>query len=347
MLRQSQSAFEAARKDLGSVVNQARSELGKIGAPPTGDSTSLETNAAATSTPSSPTVDVKGKEKEKAPDVALANEQAEKGSEHLQTSPPLSPTLSSGLFSRIQAQLPPNLQPANISSAISSARSHTSLPSMDFNQLKSSITTNIQRAQTNINLGEAEKLAENYLSKLKASTEAFTKDAGEFFKDAVKVVQPDGTAMHEVPIVSGTDVWIFPSPIGTTGWGAGAVQTSEGTGTTNGSQSTFTARTLDGRGGATRSEALLRRLKYDPELIRLEPAQDTDISSLFETFIKDEVEKNGGIDGDAYLEKISALLAPGPNGQLDADAKALIDTRDVLGEKRTHSSPPFSTKMLP
>jgi len=201
---------------------------------------------------------------------------------------------------------------------------------VDFNQLKSSITTNIQRAQTNINLGEAEKLAENYLSKLKASTEAFTKDAGEFFKDAVKVVPPDGTAMHEVPIVSGTDIWIFPSPIGTTGWGAGAVQTSEGTVTTNGSQSTFTARTLDGRGGATRSEALLRRLKYDPELIRLDPAQDTDISSLFETFIKDEVEKNGGIDGDAYLEKISALLAPGPNGQLDADAKALIDTRDVL-----------------
>ena len=274
-------------------------------------------------TPASPARDVKGKEREKAPDVVLANE-AEKDP---QTSPPLSPTLSSGFFSRIQAQLPPNLQPAAISSAISSARSHSSLPSVDFNQLKLSVTTNIQRAQTNVNLGEAEKLAESYLSKLKASTEAFTKDAGEFFKEAVRVVPPDGTeGVHEMSVVSGTDVWVFPSPIGTPGWGAGKTLESEG------SLSMLTSsRSLDGRGGATRSQALLRRLKYDPELIRLDPTQDEDISSFFEAFVQD-VEKKGGIEGDAYLDKISTLLAPGPDGQLDADAKALIDTRDVLGK---------------
>jgi len=50
---------------------------------------------------------------------------------------------------------------------------------------------------------------------------------------------------------------------------------------------------------------------------------------FFEAFVRD-VEKKGGIEGDAYLDKISALLAPGPDGQLDADAKALIDTRDAL-----------------
>ncbi|KAF8332630.1 uncharacterized protein EI90DRAFT_2971397 [Cantharellus anzutake] len=327
----SQSAFEAARKDFGTVVSQARTELGKIATEVTSTSTSSTISANATANSSSPTRDVKGKGKETETIDAVETEPLEKGIEQSEASVPTSPT-SSSIFSRLQAQLPPNLQPNAISSAISAARSHSTLPSVDFNQLRSSVTANIQQAQTNLNFSEAEKLAESYLSKLKAGTESFAKDAGDFFKEAVKVVPPEeGVSTHEMPIVSGTDVWLFPSPIGTTGWGAGTIQKSEGTGTPRASTSISPpARSLDARGGATRSEALLRLLKYDPDLIRLDPAQDEDISSVFEKFVKEDVEKNGGISGETYIDKISTVLAPGPNGLLDADAKALIDTRDVL-----------------
>ena len=84
-------------------------------------------------------------------------------------------------------------------------------------------------------------------------------------------------------------------------------------------------------GQATRSEALLRRLKYDPEMIRLDPAQDDAVKGEFAAFAEDVNLKLGGISGDTMVTRISDILKAGPEGELDADAKALIDARDLLG----------------
>lgn len=144
----------------------------------------------------------------------------------------------------------------------------------------------------------------------------------------------DGLAVNDF-VVSGTDVFYFPSPIGTTGWGGGGkeddkVATPPRLSTSSRERGDTSLGSHLGR-ASTRAEALLRRLKYDPELLRLDPSKDSAISAAFASFEKEEIEGKGGVGGENLVGKISEVLAPGPEGELDADAKALIDTRDTLG----------------
>jgi len=153
-------------------------------------------------------------------------------------------------------------------------------------------------------------------------------------------VGPDGKLMAEdtMPIVSGTDVWLFPSPIGTTGWGGPIANEREASATPPLKDSRASMPSLKSRESiftghmsqATRSEALLRRLKYDPEMIRLDPAQDDAVKGEFAAFAEDVNLKLGGISGDTMVTRISDVLKAGPEGELDADAKALVDVRDLL-----------------
>ncbi|KAF8322094.1 hypothetical protein DL93DRAFT_2071853 [Clavulina sp. PMI_390] len=258
------------------------------------------------------------------------------------------PSIPTGLFARLQSRMPPNLQPSAIASAFSaasasltadpnSARSPSSGPTapvVDLAALRSTLISNIQRAQDNLPLAQAEKLAEGYLAK---SQELF-KEAGDFFKEAVKVVPPSERELDSGAtgvFVSGTDVWLFPSPLGTAGWGGSseaAASPVAGTDTPQSrpSLSAGTAAFTGHMSQATRSEALLRRLKYDPEMIRLDPSLDAAISSLYSEFVEDISQNMGGIGGDKMTMRISEVLKPGAGGELDADAKALIDTRDTL-----------------
>lgn len=249
---------------------------------------------------------------------------------------PETPSISTSIYARLQSRMPPNLQPSAIAATLSSATSAAS--SVDLVNIRSTLTANIQRAQDNLPLAQAEKLAEGYLHK---SQELF-KEAGEFLKDAVKVVPPavgpDGKPIEDdaIPIVSGTDVWLFPSPIGTAGWGGPAAGEREPSATPPRKESRASVSSLKSlftghMSQATRSEALLRRLKYDPEMIRLDPAQDEAVKVEFTAFAEDMNTKLGGVSGETIVMRISDVLKPGPEGELEADAKALIDTRDLLG----------------
>jgi hypothetical protein len=146
--------------------------------------------------------------------------------------------------------------------------------------------------------------------------------------------------------VSGTDVWVLPSPIGSKGWGGSdatedkalltATLSRKGSGKESLSSSQISP--------ATRAEALLRRLKHDPDMIRLDPSKDDAIAADFNAFQKDLVEKSGGVDGEEMVMKISQELKAGPAGDLHLDAKALIDNRDLLGESQLLSLSKFSPK---
>lgn len=325
---QSQSAFQLARKDIGQVVEQARAEIGKITSdvsvgrsPPTSPSHTASALDVGDS-------DVKDKGKGKDPSEFPTSSETNQPT-------PESPSISTSIYARLQSSMPQNLQPSAIAATLSSATS-----SVDLTNIRSTLTANIQRAQDNLPLAQAEKLAEGYLHK---SQELF-KEAGEFLKDAVKVVPPslgpDGKPITDetIPIVSGTDVWLFPSPIGTTGWGGTADGEREASvaplkesrasmSSLRSRESLFTGHMSQ----ATRSETLLRRLKYDPEMIRLDPTQDDAVKAEFVTFAEDVSNKLGGISGDTMVRRVSDVLKAGPGGELDADAKALIDNRDLLG----------------
>jgi hypothetical protein len=319
------------------VVEQARAEIGKIASEasvarpsPVSPSHSAAAPMDIDSTPDDAEVKDKGKMKD--PSELPAS------SETTQPAPEI-PSISTSIYARLQSRMPPNLQPSAIAATLSSATSAAS--SVDLANIRSTLTANIQRAQDNLPLAQAEKLAEGYLHK---SQELF-KEAGEFLKDAVKVVPPaigpDGKPIADdtMPIVSGTDVWLFSSPIGTAGWGGPAAGEREASATPPLKEPRASMSSLKSRESlftghmsqATRSEALLRRLKYDPEMIRLDPALDDTVRAEFIAFAEDVNTKLGGVSGETMVTRISDVLKPGPEGELEADAKALIDTRDLLG----------------
>jgi hypothetical protein len=149
--------------------------------------------------------------------------------------------------------------------------------------------------------------AEEYVHK----SEALLKDAGEFLKDAVKIVPPEetgtGGATSNV-MWDGSDVWLIPS------------------------MSSDADAAGDEKGKAreiptySRAEALLKRLKRDPEVIKVDPASVDQTKNMFDTWFREHVSsKEGGMDSAEWFERIKSVLAEKEEGQV------LTETRDSLG----------------
>jgi len=162
-------------------------------------------------------------------------------------------------------------------------------------------------------LQQAEKLAGDYKNK----GEALFKGAGEYLKDAVKVVPPEQAGSHDGIMWDGSDIWSFPSPVGTPGWGGNAAEIEKDGSSASGPAGTPLAR-------ATRAEALLKRLNHDPEMLKLNPAVDDTVKAQFELFEKN-VQVEGGIFGDKWVTKVQEALS-----QKDEDATALQKIFDTL-----------------
>lgn len=166
-----------------------------------------------------------------------------------------------------------------------------------------------------ITLQQAEKIAGDY----KHKGEALFNQAGEFFKDAVKVVPPEEATGSDGIVWDGSDVWSFPSPIGTPGWGGGSAEKEK-----DGSSSAGPTQSALGR--ATRAEALLKRLKHDPDMLKLDPSQDDSVKTQFEIFEKG-IESQGGIGGDVWTAKVQNETA-----ETDDDTVALEKVLNTLGK---------------
>jgi hypothetical protein len=156
------------------------------------------------------------------------------------------------------------------------------------------------------------------------------KEAGDVLRDAVKVIPPEeGVPTGSAPglVWDGTDMWMLPTP---------ANELSDAIGSGNGKGKGRDSGASSGRPSgeaqravATRAEALLKRLKNDPEIIKRDPEADEGIRALYNTWLRSEVDtKEGGILGDEWTRKVLAELADGP---------ALQGTQDVLGELNVRS----------
>ena len=252
---------------------------------------------------------------------------AERGDvDHNEVDPAAGVPTSSSFLSRLQSSIPPNLTPTALSSTL-----QRHLPenlqhglnlenaNADFTQLRATLAANIQLVQQGTTVQQAEKLAEQYMHK----GSALFKEAGEFLKDAVKVVPPEESGGTPGVVWDGTDVWTTPSPM-QTNLGRGASRKGK-------DKETDVLFSMP-RAAAKRADVLLKKLRRDPELIRTDPdlSDDVAVKELWSVFVK-EVDANGGISGEAWMNQIGAALE---GHDKDEDAKALSALRDRLGEPR-------------
>jgi hypothetical protein len=195
----------------------------------------------------------------------------------------------------------------SLGESIASASNNPQLQSLtrsDVNlaQFSSNIQKNLAQAGTMLNIQQAEKLAEEYF-----------RHAGEFLKDAVKVLPPDEDGQGGM-IWDGSDMYAF-STAGNQDDTAPYDMTRSGS--------------LEVSRAPLRKEALLRRLRADKELFLVDPAAETESASrraAFQAFYKTEIEEQGGVEGIAFETKIREELE-----KESADAETLRATRDALG----------------
>lgn len=203
------------------------------------------------------------------------------------------------IFTRLQSSIPPNL--------VSSVQSNIHIPpsirhasgSVDFSQLKNTLSTEFTRVQ---DITRAQ--AEEYVHK----SGGLLREAGEFLKDAVKVVPPESQGESIGVMWDGSDVWMLPI----------ATVASE---STHGASASGTERSsMEGtRAVATRAEELLRRLRHDDAVIRADPEGEETVKGLYDEWVSNHVESVGGIEGEEWLEKRKlALDAEGVSGLKDS-----------------------------
>ena len=167
----------------------------------------------------------------------------------------------------------------------------------------------LQRVQ-----GVTRAQAEEYVLKSEVLIRDAMKEAGEVLRDAVKVIPPDQAGSNEGLIWDGTDMWMLPADssdsIGKEEDGSGSMKGAE-------AQSAV----------ATRAEALLRRLKRDPAILRLDPEADEGNRNEYRAWLEGDVNgKEGGIDGQEWKGRIAAVL------EEPLDGPALKELRDMLGK---------------
>ena len=238
-----------------------------------------------------------------------SSEEGDSGSDNESTSSTIALTASTNagfsaqsIFTRLQSSIPPNL--------VSTVQSNIHIPpsirdaasgSVDFSHLKNTLTTEFTRVQ---DITRAQ--AEEYVHK----SEELLRGAGEFLKDAVKVVPPESQGESIGVMWDGSDVWMLP-----------AVATSVAPERTHGASTSGTERSsMEGtRAVATRAEELLSRLRHDDTVIKADPEGEETVKALYDEWVSNRIEPFGGIGGEEWLEKRKlALDAEGVSGLKDS-----------------------------
>lgn len=220
-----------------------------------------------------------------------------------------SSTTSSTLLARLQSVIPPNIA-STVRNHLPETLKHAS-ENIDFAQLQSHLMNELQRVQ-----GITRAQAEEYVHKSEALLREAVKEAGVVLREAVKIVPPEEAAESSSAGVvwDGTDMWTLPSS---------SLDTNVDTKDRADSSPRQPGDVQ--RAVATRAEALLRRLKHDPSIIRHDPESDEALKEYYNNWLVQEVDANGGIEDPAWAEKANAHLEE-PN-----DGPALQETQDKLG----------------
>ncbi|KAH9855246.1 hypothetical protein C2E23DRAFT_724835 [Lenzites betulinus] len=313
--KQSQTALEAARKDLGQVVQQAQKELTKLTAeaPPSTTAAAPDPDAPVTEQAASTSADA---DAEITPTPSINTRDASEDGEPSTSQP----SQSQNLFTRLQSSLPPSLVstvqaqlPESLKETLQHARAGSAnLTALDFAQLRSTITTELHRVQG---------VTEEYVHR----SEGFLREAGEFIKEAVKVVPPEeGDDGYSGLIWDGADVWMLPSSTGSAAEGAaGSAKGKEREGRSSSSSGRPPVDTL--RAVATRAQSMLKQLRHDPEVIKADPNDDEKIREVYTSWLAtNAASEEHGIGTTVWQSKVEAALAD------VADGAALQATLDTL-----------------
>jgi hypothetical protein len=343
---QSINAFESARKlDLASVATKAQSDLASAASKAQSDLASAATRAqlelrnlqgdlqeamssqsSQSSAPAEPT--------ETAASTSTATLVTEKGSvdeSGAPSTPPLSSDTSSitgpeepttpkqgptspianlpSFLSKLQSSLPPNLV-----SSVQANLQEQMRNAPDLTQLRSTFAAEVKRVQdvTRAQAGEYAAVGEGLFREA-------VQGAEEFFRDAVRVVPPEGAAGaprgDEGVFLAGTDVWMMNV--------GGPVDADEGQpGDVKGKGKEVDAR----EAVATRAQALLRKLRSDPEVLRPDPAEDPTMKEIYAAWVAKEVtSREDGIRSPYWTERIVEELE-------SVDGDALDTTMETLSE---------------
>ena len=306
--QKSQTALETARGGFSEVVVQAQKELSKfttveepkdVKEPETTEETDI---ASSTAGPSTDTPDV--------PTTTTTTEEepSTSASPPVDKETPTESTSTGTLFSRLQSALPPNIV-ATVQNNLPDSLKHAS-ENIDFSQLGTNLMSEFQRVQ-----GVTRAQAEEYVLKSEVLIRDAMKEAGEALRDAVKVIPPDQAGSNEGLIWDGADMWML------------STDSSDSVGK-EGEDATGSMKSAETQSAvATRAEALLRRLKRDPAILRLDPEADEGNRDEYRAWLERDVNsKEGGIDGQEWKGKIAAVL------EEPLDGPALKELQDMLGK---------------
>ena len=307
MPHKSQTVLETARKDISEVVVQAQKELSKfttveepkdVKEPETTEETDTASSTAGAST-GAPDV----------PDVPTTEEPSSSASPLADKETPTASTSTTTLFSRLQSALPPNIV-ATVQNNLPDSLKQAS-ENIDFSQLGTNLMSEFQRVQ-----GVTRAQAEEYVLKSEVLIRDAMKEAGEVLRDAVKVIPPDQAGSSEGLIWDGSDMWMLPA------------DSSDSTGKEEDATRTGSVKNAEAQSAvATRAEALLRRLKRDPAILRHDPEVDEGNRDEYRAWLEGDVNsKEGGIDGQEWKGKITDVL------EEPLDGPALKELRDMLGK---------------
>ncbi|KZV95935.1 hypothetical protein EXIGLDRAFT_734222 [Exidia glandulosa HHB12029] len=292
--KQSQTALQTARRDLGGVVEQAQRELGRLSAPaPGSDATTPTESSSTTSTDATITA-----ESSTAPPAGST--EPESGAA------PASPSAApSSFFSRLQSSLPPNLQQTLRTVASTDVQAQfthraeelRSQFEVQLHRVQEGVAPTLQRVQDGV--APTLQRVQSELARAQAEAgpraEALFKDASGFLADAVKVVPPSDAPESHGVAWDGSDIWT-PLP--------------EREEVLFDSTSTATAKGK-AAAGLTRTEAMLRRIRTDATLYM------NDLSEA-ETSELSKVELAGPIE--TLDDDLKALLAELVPAQLSEEA---------------------------
>ncbi|KAF9062445.1 hypothetical protein BDP27DRAFT_1336626 [Rhodocollybia butyracea] len=223
---------------------------------------------------------------------------------------PTSNTSIQNMFSRLQSSLPPNVVStvqANLPESLKHFPENT-----DFSQLRTTLTTEFQRLQ-----GVTRTQAEEYVHK----SEVLLREAGEVLRDAVKVLPPDEAGTGDSGLIwDGSDMWMLPSDTGD------LPANDKGKGKAN-LQNAVT----------TRAEALLKRLRSDPEILKHDPEADGGIKEIYMHWLVSDVDsQEGGIESVHWTAIIDQTLGSEDGQTLQTTLNSLVPSelsKDVFWKR--------------
>jgi len=212
-------------------------------------------------------------------------------------------------FARLQASVPPSIV-STVQAQLPESLKHPQ--NIDLSQLRTTLSAEFQRVQ-----GVTRAQAEEYVHKSEHLLREAMKEAGEVLRDAVKVIPPEesGGSSAQGLIWDGTDVWVLPTAEGDV----------KGKGKETDSGHSSRRQSEDARQAvATRAQALLKQLRSNPEIIKLDPETDAS-SGVFHSWVS-EVQSKGEHPGtEAWSERVASALSDPQDGEM------LRETLDTLG----------------